>query len=933
MKGQSKLFSNHLFAIIICLSTLLYLPAWISSREFRPQQENESYVLVIRRDHQNIVPEPVWGDIIHLHKNAVLLRVDTFSSAAIPLAEYLTIPLDKESVGRIIEEEDETGYLYYDPSVLDNPLVDAMISAIQTTELSNKISHLENYQTRFFLNPNRYEIISWLENEFLASGFTDVVIDSFYIEEYNWGQFPPLWQSNLIATIPGSTHPDNVILIGAHFDSIISSQFGDPMEIAPGADDNASGISAMLEIARVLKDNDYKPRKTLKFVAFGAEEIGLMGSIDYSRKIAATDYRIELMLNNDMISYSPPGSDDWKVYLYPYRGFTYLADLTEDIFSDYTTVEPVRGFFNNPASDSFPFFLQKIPSLFLHEYHFNPHYHSPDDLLEYCDIDYALEITTASLLTILYHDLIPVPVKEPRVVDSGDGTGLIVHWSYPAPEEIDQYRIYFGTAPGNYSQVTETTDTEFHILGLAEGSEYFIGISALSNEGFEGFITEISKIPSAIPATPRNFSISAEEDHVVLNWQPNLELDLAGYNIYRSREGTNNEPTLYVELHTETQYLDNNLEDLIYYNYSITAVDEEGNESYPTEIVKTRLFSRSQGIVLIDTRSAGSVDYLMPDPWLVFRYYDTLLSNYRFHYTPLSQFTEVSLLDFAPYSTIILINDSICTPDYSTNLAVALGEYLAKGGNLLIAGFYPLYHFTQERNYPQIFEEESFVYKYLGISTALHSIGSLFGSAIPVRPGFPELQSDTAKTEESFDHHLMNIIGFSPVQEDRVAYIYDSQYSEHLPSGAMQGLCVGIDNSDNYKAVTLSFPLYYMQETDVALLFEYILLNLFQEVPWQIEEVTGLDRQIYILPNYPNPFWEETIIPCYLKEEGQISLTVYNIKGQKIRTLYNGFSKEGRHLHTWNGRDDKGIPVASGIYIGSLIQNEKRSVSRILLIR
>lgn len=918
---------------MICVSALLCIPVWIGSRDYEPNQEKENYVLVIRRDHQNIEPEPLWGDIIHLYKNTVLLRVDSIPVPAIPMAEYLTIVLEKESVKRFIEEEDEIGYLYFDSTVLDNPLVNSIVSSIQPSELSSNISHLENYQTRFFLNPNRWEIISWLENKFLTCSITDVVVDSFYIEEYNWGHFPPLWQSNLIATIPGSTHPDNVLLIGAHYDSIISSQYGDPMEIAPGADDNASGISAMLEIARALKENNYEPRKTMKFVAFGAEEIGLMGSIDYSQKIGVTDYWIEIMLNNDMISYSPPENDNWKVYLYPYRGYSYLADLTESIFSEYTAVEPIRGFYNNPASDSFPFYLQNIPSLFLHEYHFNPHYHSPDDLLEYCDIDYALEITKASLLTLLYHDLIPVPVTEPLVVDSGDGTGLIVHWSYPVPEEIEQYRIYFGTAAGDYSEVTETTDTELHISGLSEGREYFIGISAISKEELEGFVTEISKVPSAVPATPRNFNISSEKDHVVLDWQPNLELDLAGYNIYRSRVGVNQEPTLYTELHKETQYLDYNLEDLIYYNYSLTAVDSDGNESYSTESIKTRLFSQCQGILLIDTRSASSIDYLMPDPWLVFHYYDTLLSNYRFNYTTLSKFDEVSFLDFAPYSTVILINDSICIPDYSTNLVTALGEYLVKGGNLLTAGFNPLYHFTQERTYPQDFDEKSFVYKYLGISASLHSTGSLFGSSTPVRPGFPGLETDTVKTPESLDYHLINVIGFSPVQEDLAAYIYDSQYREHLPAGAMQGKCVGIDNSNNYRAITLSFPLYYMQFEDVALLFEHILLNLFEEVPWQVEEATGLDRQIYILPNYPNPFREETIIPCYLKDEGIISLTVYNIKGQKIRTLYNGFSKEGRHLHTWNGRNDKGIPVASGIYFCSLIKNEKQSVSKILLIR
>ena len=80
---------------------------------------------------------------------------------------------------------------------------------------------------------------------------------------------------------------------------------GDPGAGAPGANDNASGVAAMIEIARVMKSRKYTPAISIQFIAFGAEELGFLGSADFAAKLAFLCRPLKFMINNDMIAYEP----------------------------------------------------------------------------------------------------------------------------------------------------------------------------------------------------------------------------------------------------------------------------------------------------------------------------------------------------------------------------------------------------------------------------------------------------------------------------------------------------------------------------------------------------------------------------------------------------------------------------------------------------
>jgi flagellar hook assembly protein FlgD len=85
--------------------------------------------------------------------------------------------------------------------------------------------------------------------------------------------------------------------------------------------------------------------------------------------------------------------------------------------------------------------------------------------------------------------------------------------------------------------------------------------------------------------------------------------------------------------------------------------------------------------------------------------------------------------------------------------------------------------------------------------------------------------------------------------------------------------------------------------------------------------------------NYPNPFNMQTEIVYQLPEAGYVTLSIYNSMGQRIRTLVSRNQEAGRYAARWNGRDEQGREVSSGIYIYRLETSGFNHVKKMLLIK
>jgi hypothetical protein len=108
----------------------------------------------------------------------------------------------------------------------------------------------------------------------------------------------------------------------------------------------------------------------------------------------------------------------------------------------------------------------------------------------------------------------------------------------------------------------------------------------------------------------------------------------------------------------------------------------------------------------------------------------------------------------------------------------------------------------------------------------------------------------------------------------------------------------------------------------------------------RINELLGARVDLRALPmeyalsqNYPNPFNPDTQIPYQLPEPGEVSLVVYNTLGQQVRVLVNERREAGYHHLTWNGKDEIGRQVASGIYMVRMKAGEYRSVRKMVLLK
>jgi len=931
---KSRLSYVHDFGDEIVLATkegdLEHYP---NSKVLANLSAESQLLLVTSKQNKTVNNLQLKHTAIYSQKNVYLIADTHIDIDNYPLnySEYQIVPLKLTEVDTVDDSVPLFRYHNYQTEVLDNEITISLTEQLDQEYWSTQVSSLENFGTRYFLNPNRYYIVSHLYEELKSIGFNDVVVDSFFIDSYNWGGFEPMWQSNIIAKIQGNKYPDEHIVVGGHYDSIISTLYGDPMIVAPGADDNGSGAAGVLELARLIKEDGYSPNKSILFLLFGAEEIGLKGSTYLAEKFRNEKLRIDVMINNDMIA-NYNNSSHYYVKVHPYTNSLYLSDITANIMSNHTSITPVISTANNPASDSYPFWVEGYPTIFFHEYDFSPFYHSPEDLLVNCDPEYAMEIVKATLLTMLYFDTIPASIDNLVISDVGTGDELLIEWSYPNMSDLSHFNVYVSNSPNCQDLTYQTQNNYIFIDNLNENETYYLGVAAVSKDGYEGVVVESSHSPQTIPIPPENFIIQIEKEKVSLNWSANKELDVVGYNIYRSTKESNLFKKPYVTNHNLTFYSDYDLKPKEYQYYAITALDKDGNESDPSSIIKSRLFSLDQGILVLNLTSTEELDLFTPDPSSLFALYDDVLSNYHYDYIDKSVDKEFSLLDLAPYSSVVLIDDSIVKNDYSEASTLALSSYLQHNGNLLIAGFKTLESFTPQTEYPYTFESDDFIYKWLKVEEINYTLGARFSGAIPLSEQ-PTLSIDDSKTYQELNSHIIGVSCLTPTPDATPIYSYGTNYPTDTPFGSLYGRTVGLSFSDNYKLVLLSFPLYYCDLSEVTAFVDFVVQDYFEEDVWPFPNKNILTSKPLLLANYPNPFTATTTIPFYLNEETELSLNIYNIKGERVKKLFTGVKESGRHILMWDGVSDSGLELSTGIYLCELALPNSQSVIKIMKIK
>jgi len=281
-------------------------------------------------------------------------------------------------------------------------------SMMDVISIENLKAHVRNIH--FDRNPydrslELEQAAQYIQREFVKVGL-EVKEDPFQWEGRTY--------KNIVAEKKGTTSPDKIFILGAHYDTVPGS---------PGADDNSSAIAVLLEVARNIQKVSLG--STLKLVAFALEECGYAGSIHYAERAREGGEKILGMISLEMVGFTGP-RQDYPPYLdpkyYPNVGdFIVIIgnerskELLETVRRSFKTCIPQlpsefllvpgngEGLEETRLSDHSPFWDQGFSALMVTDTAFlrNPNYHLPSDTIETLDFEFMKKVAVGIYYSIV----------------------------------------------------------------------------------------------------------------------------------------------------------------------------------------------------------------------------------------------------------------------------------------------------------------------------------------------------------------------------------------------------------------------------------------------------------------------------------------------------------------------------------------------------
>ncbi|HRF02022.1 MAG TPA: M20/M25/M40 family metallo-hydrolase [Pirellulaceae bacterium] len=275
-----------------------------------------------------------------------------------------------------------------DPPVTDPLTVRAALESVRADDLNAHVAVLadDSFEGRDGGTPGGHAAAKYLALHFEKYGLEPAGEDGSYLQVFgnDFRNVLGLWRGS------DPTLADDVIVIGAHFDHVgygtRNDSYGPYGVVHNGADDNASGTSALLELIEALADAELRPRRSILFCLWDAEEDGLLGSIHWLDHPTVARDRVRFSINLDMIG----RLREEQLTVYGERTApglrTMLARLND---------EPFRLAFDwelAADSDHHPFITKGIPTLMFHT-GLHDTYHRPTDDPETLDYDGIERVT------------------------------------------------------------------------------------------------------------------------------------------------------------------------------------------------------------------------------------------------------------------------------------------------------------------------------------------------------------------------------------------------------------------------------------------------------------------------------------------------------------------------------------------------------------
>jgi len=429
-----------------------------------------------------------------------------------------------------------SGLFAQSPSTLPDrdPTIDKIVSEISPAAIEASIRTLVNFQTRHTLSAtdDPKEGIgaarNWIKAEFErysqeSGGRLQVEFDRFQQPAAPPRIFRPTEVINVVATLPGRQpeSKDRVYVVSGHYDSR-STGVNDTDTFAPGANDDASGTAAVLELARIL--SHYEFDATLVFIAVAAEEQGLQGSHHWAETAKAQNRAIAGMITNDIIG--SPTADDGKVARTTVRlfadGVPPLKTLPDDVLSQlrtggendfpprqlaraiksaaetYVPYMNVRMVYRRDrylrGGDHLSFLEAGFPAVRFTEPAENYAHQHQDvrvedgvqygDLLEFVDFAYVADVTRVNAAALASLALAPAAPSEVEVETAHLENDTRLRWAPNHEPDLAGYRIVWRetTAPFWEHKTDVGLVTEYTVKGVSKDNVIF-GVEAMDTAG------------------------------------------------------------------------------------------------------------------------------------------------------------------------------------------------------------------------------------------------------------------------------------------------------------------------------------------------------------------------------------------------------------------------------------------------------------------
>ena len=338
---------------------------------------NDLYV--VNMSHRTALPDDIsqFGKVVHFEPaRFVLMNLEEGRVAELSgrlHAEGLACGVLLKLDGSGIQPKMTTAPKPIIPVGAEDKRASALVSKVNESNIRDAIDELSEIPTRFHKSATGRDVADYLLRKYraLRGNRTDVTVSTF---DHGYDTA----QKSLVVRIQGKVHPDEVVVLGSHLDSV-NWQNG-VSQRAPGSDDNASGTATNLEIFRILMEGRVELDRSLEIHAYAAEEIGLVGSQNMAKAYRSKGTNVVAMMQIDMDLYKDASETD-KIW--------FITNNTNDVFNSalgklidtYVGLPWEKRSLSGGSSDHAAWHREGFAAAFPFENpdNHNPHIHTADD--------------------------------------------------------------------------------------------------------------------------------------------------------------------------------------------------------------------------------------------------------------------------------------------------------------------------------------------------------------------------------------------------------------------------------------------------------------------------------------------------------------------------------------------------------------------------